>query len=143
MTGKKIIHNIIPATHSLRPCPRDDFLTEFAGIYFTALTITSLVLHNVKWYVTSESYCCSSSWRPIGLRDVRAPAFSRQSAHRLRLGCQPYASAALYLPRKISVTHFCSNLSRSQDIARLERLSQLKNPVPLFGIEPMAFPLVA
>jgi hypothetical protein len=39
---------------------------------------------------------CNRPWRPIGLWDVEAPTFSRQSAHRWRWGCQPHAPAALY-----------------------------------------------
>jgi hypothetical protein len=35
-------------------------------------------------------------WRTIGLWDVEAPTFSRQSAHRFRWGYQPYAPAVLY-----------------------------------------------
>jgi hypothetical protein len=41
-------------------------------------------------------YLCNRPWRPIRLWDVEAPTFSRQSAHRWRWGCQPYAPAALY-----------------------------------------------
>jgi hypothetical protein len=37
-------------------------------------------------------------WRPLGLREVEAPTFSRQSAHRWRQGCQPYAPAAFLPP---------------------------------------------
>jgi hypothetical protein len=33
-------------------------------------------------------------WRPIVLREVEAPTFPKQSAHRWRYGCQPYALAA-------------------------------------------------
>jgi hypothetical protein len=33
-----------------------------------------------------ESYLCNRPWRPIGLWDVEAPTFSRQSAHRWRWG---------------------------------------------------------
>jgi hypothetical protein len=40
------------------------------------------------------SYPCNRPWRPVGLWDVEAPTFSRQSAHRWRSGCQPYAPAA-------------------------------------------------
>jgi hypothetical protein len=36
------------------------------------------------------------SWRPIGLREVKTPTLLRQTANRLRQGCQPYAPAALY-----------------------------------------------
>jgi hypothetical protein len=42
------------------------------------------------------SYPCNKPWKPMGLFDVENPTFSRQSAHRLRRGCQPYALAALY-----------------------------------------------
>jgi hypothetical protein len=40
-------------------------------------------------------------WRPIGLRDVKDPTLSRQSAHRWRQGCQPHAPAALYSPETL------------------------------------------
>jgi hypothetical protein len=50
---------------------------------------------------------CKRPWRTIGLWEVKAPTFSRQSAHRWRWDCQPYAPAAIYPPRKISGTHFC------------------------------------
>jgi hypothetical protein len=40
-------------------------------------------------------------WRPIGLWDVKDPTLSRQSAHRWRQGCQPYAVAALYSPETL------------------------------------------
>jgi hypothetical protein len=53
------------------------------------------------------SYPCGRLWRPIGLWDIQAPTFSRQLAHTWRWGCQPYAPAALYPPRKIPGTHFC------------------------------------
>jgi hypothetical protein len=43
-----------------------------------------------------KSCPCNRPWRPIGLWDVEAPTFSRQSAHRWWWGCQPYALAALY-----------------------------------------------
>jgi hypothetical protein len=33
---------------------------------------------------------------PLGLREVEAPKFLRQTANRWRQGCQPYAPAALY-----------------------------------------------
>jgi hypothetical protein len=43
-----------------------------------------------------KNYTCNRPWRPIGLWDVEAPTFSRQSAHRWRWGCQPHAPATLY-----------------------------------------------
>jgi hypothetical protein len=45
-----------------------------------------------------QSCLCNSLWRPIGLWDVEAPTFSRQSAHRWR---------SLFTPSKIPGTHFC------------------------------------
>jgi hypothetical protein len=48
---------------------------------------------------------CNRPWRPIRLWDVEAPTFSRQSAHRWRWGCQPYAPAALY-PQEYSCYSF-------------------------------------
>jgi hypothetical protein len=81
------------------------------------------VLYKVRW-----SYPCNRPWRPIGLWEVEAPTFTRQSAYIWRWGCHPYAPAALY-PQDDSWTHFCQRLSRSQAVVRLEWLGQLKNPV--------------
>jgi hypothetical protein len=61
-----------------------------------------------------QSYPCNRPWRPIGLWDVEAPIFSRQSAHRLRWGCQPYAGRLLPPPLKIPFTHFCRKQTRPQ-----------------------------
>jgi hypothetical protein len=41
---------------------------------------------------------CNRPWRPIGLWDVEAPTFSRQSLHRWRWGCEPYVPAGRPLP---------------------------------------------
>jgi hypothetical protein len=43
-----------------------------------------------------KSYPCNMPWRPIGMWDVEAPTFSRQSAHRWRWGCRPKAPGTLY-----------------------------------------------
>jgi hypothetical protein len=53
------------------------------------------------------SYSCNRPWRPIGLWDVEAPIFSRQSVHRWRWVCQPYAPTALH-PREDSWYSFLS-----------------------------------
>jgi hypothetical protein len=63
---------------------------------------------------TKKNYPCTRPWRPIGLWDIEAPIFSRQSAHRWRWNCQPYAPATVYSPRKFPGNHFCQRLSRSQ-----------------------------
>jgi hypothetical protein len=45
----------------------------------------------------SSLYPCYRPWRPIGLREVKAPTLlTRQTVNRWRQGCQPYAPAALY-----------------------------------------------
>jgi hypothetical protein len=82
--------------------------------------------------VKRKSYPCNRPWRPIELWDAEAPTFSRQSAHRRRWGCQPYAPAGRRLPPGrflvlISVDH--------GPIVRLEGLGKLKNPMTS-GIKP-------
>jgi hypothetical protein len=47
-----------------------------------------------------ERYPCNRPWRPTGLWDVKAPTFSRQSAHMAGFGFQPYL-------QEILGTHFC------------------------------------
>jgi hypothetical protein len=59
-----------------------------------------------------KRYPCYRPWRPIGLREVEAPTFLRQTANRWRKCCQPYAPATLYPPGfffffNITGTHFC------------------------------------
>jgi hypothetical protein len=73
-------------------------------------------------------------WRPIGLWDVEAPTFSRQSAHRWRWGCQPYAPTAHPLPPgrflvRISVRGWVE----PRVIVRLDELGRLKKCNYLIG----------
>jgi hypothetical protein len=58
------------------------------------------------------------------LREVEAPTVSRQSAHRWRQGCQPYAPAAFY-PQEDS-SYSCL-LEAESTPGRLEGLGKLKN----------------
>jgi hypothetical protein len=46
--------------------------------------------------MSKKAVPCNRLWRPIGLWDVEAPTFSKQSAHSWRWGCQPYAPDSLY-----------------------------------------------
>jgi hypothetical protein len=85
---------------------------------------------------------CNRPWRPIGLLDVEAPTFSRQSAHRWRWGCQSYAPASLY-PQEDPWFSFLLEAESTRAILRLEGLDQLKNPMNSSGIEPSTFRLVA
>jgi hypothetical protein len=52
-------------------------------------------------YNTNKKYSSPRNrpWRPIVLWDVENPTLSIQSAHRWRLGCQPYTPATLYPSR--------------------------------------------
>jgi hypothetical protein len=52
--------------------------------------------------------------RPIGLGGVEDPTLSRQSAHRWRSGCQPYASAALYSPETLFLCFWYSFLLEAE-----------------------------
>jgi hypothetical protein len=61
-------------------------------------------------------------WRSIGLWDVEAPTFSRQSAHRWRWSCQPYAAAALYPPGRFLVLISVKRLSRLQGHSAARRI---------------------
>jgi hypothetical protein len=63
--------------------------------------------------VTAKSNPCNRPRRPRGLWDVKAPTFSRQSAHRWQWGCQLYAPAALY-PQEVPGTDFCWRLIQPQ-----------------------------
>jgi hypothetical protein len=89
--------------------------TEVLHSVLTSVVITFYLL----LFTILELYCmirkikrypCYRPWRPLGLREVEAPTFLRQTANRWRQGCQPYAPAALYPPGflfKFTGTHFC------------------------------------
>jgi hypothetical protein len=53
------------------------------------------VVWQLKKYIKLR-YPCYRPWRPIRLRDVKAPTLLRQTANRWRQGCHPYAPTALY-----------------------------------------------
>jgi hypothetical protein len=80
---------------------------------------------------------------PIELWNIEGPTFSRQSAHRWRWGCQPYAPAALY-PQEDSWYSFLlqAESTPARAIVRLEGLGQLKKSTSS-GLEPATFRLVA
>jgi hypothetical protein len=73
-------------------------------------------------------------WRPMVLWDIEAPIFSRQSAHRWRWGCQPYAPTGGPLPqRQFLVLISVRGWVDPRDIVRLEGLGQLKKSNDLIG----------
>jgi hypothetical protein len=73
-------------------------------------------------------------WRPIGLRDVEAITFSRQSANRFQWGCQPYRQAALYLPGRflvvISVRGWVDPRQEGLGKLKIQLPPQESNPLP-------------
>jgi hypothetical protein len=76
---------------------------------------------------------CKKPWRPTGLWDVEASAFSRQSDHRWRWGCQSYAPRPLFTPRKIPGTHFCQRLIRPQGHSAVGTIRSIEKSSDLIG----------
>jgi hypothetical protein len=80
-----------------------------------------LAVTEIKQLVSLNRPC-----RPIGFSGVEDPTLSRQSAHRWRLGCQPFEPAALYFPEISSGTHFCQRLSKPQGHSAAVRITYIE-----------------
>jgi hypothetical protein len=89
-----------------------------------------------------HSYPCNRPWRPTGLWEVEGPTLSRQSVHRWRWGCQPYAPATLYPQEDSWYSFLLRGWVDHWAIVRLEGLGQLKKSTSS-GLEPATFRLVA
>jgi hypothetical protein len=90
-----------------------------------------------------QNYPCNRQWRPIGLWDVKAPTFSRQSANRWQWGCQSYAPATPLPPARFLILIFVIGWVDPRVIVWLEVLGQLRNPMTASAIEALIFLLVA
>jgi hypothetical protein len=77
-----------------------------------------------RWIAVRKTTPCSKPCRPIGLWDAKDPTLSRQSAHRWRWGCQPYAPAALYSPE----TLFCFWYSFLLEAGRIKYIEKIHSP---------------
>jgi hypothetical protein len=91
----------------------------------------------------NKNYTCNRPWRPLGLRDVEAPKFSLDNrltdgGEVVSLTRQPPSTT-----RKITGTHFCWKLSRSQGHSAAGRIRSVEVSNDLIGIEPATFRLIA
>jgi hypothetical protein len=68
------------------------------------------------------SYPCYRPWRPIGLREVEAPTFLRQTVNRWRQGCQPYAPTALYHSGFFFLRFDPSAIVRPEGLGKFEKI---------------------
>jgi hypothetical protein len=96
------------------------------------------ILRKLSLYFSGLSqhkrYLCNIQWKPIGLWDVKAPTFSRQSAHRLLWGCQPYAPASRPLtPGRFLVLISVKRLSRPQGHRATGRIRSIEKSSDLIG----------
>jgi hypothetical protein len=109
----------------------------------TYLQITSIrIISNIctsmiKNCKKMQSCPCNRPWRSTGLRTVEDPTFSKQSTHRWRWGCQPYAPDDRPLPPgRFLVLISVRGSVDPRTIEHLEGLNQLKIPMTLLEIEP-------
>jgi hypothetical protein len=111
--------------------------------YGAGTTETWTLLRSRQLQLKKVKLSRNRPWRPIGLWDVEAPTFSRQSAHRWRWGCQLHAPAALYCPGRFLVLISVRSWVDPRAIVRLEGLGQFKNPMTSSRFEPAALRLAA
>jgi hypothetical protein len=81
----------------------------------------------------SKAVLVNRPWSPTSLWEVEAPIFSRQSAHRWRWGCQPYAPASHYPPGIFLVLVSVRGWGNLRDKLWLEWLGKLKKSNGLIG----------
>jgi hypothetical protein len=81
----------------------------------------------LSYYIKKVKVSRNRPWRPRRLWNVEALTFSRQSAHRWRWGCQPYAPAALYLQEDSWYSFLLRGWVDPRAIVRLKGLACLSS----------------
>jgi hypothetical protein len=105
---------------------RPRFEPRIFRIQVRELTLNLTVrLPDIAVVLGRKSYPCNRPWRPIGLWDVEAPTFSRQSAHRWAVRSVSRAGRSLP-PRRFLALIFVIGWVDPRVLLRLERLGQLK-----------------
>jgi hypothetical protein len=103
------------------------------SFYWCVCVCVCVCVHYLPLSPFYRAIPCNRPWRPIGLWDVEAPTFSRQSANIYSWG-QPYAPAALYPQKDSWYSFLLRGWVDLRAIVRLEELGQLKNPITSLGI---------